>query len=239
MKSLLTSIVVALTVTITQTSCRRNDTSAAASSQQPNDVNRSATVAYWKSQIEIDTRFNEEMKQLLAAFEKGQKNQPNPVVALTKAGAQISKLIERYNTTVGELPVRNVEQRLLDETSRDMRAGVSFVQHLNAMAEAADAYVEWSERKKSPSTESFLGDLLDSFIMGLQGQPFAGYNKMKNDATALDTEGQRIAGIYMSHVEALSQIVQENADDKVKEMELRAFLAKKYDVEFPPKPHFD
>lgn len=197
---------------------------------------RIATLSYWNSLIEIDARFQESAKPFLAKLEQGDTNSLPPLDVLAKFAEWSSSASNKYNSDVGNLAVSGVDQRLLDETNADLRREVALVQHLSGMAENAQLYSDWAMRRKSRPTQELLTDVLDSFFMGLQGRPFEGYNNMKKKLSALDAEGQRIAQGYVAHAEAFNLLVQQVASDKVREIELRAFLSKKYGVEFRPRP---
>jgi len=232
-------ILFAMLLCLAQTSCRRAQPMPPPEPVKVTEVETQATIAYWKSLIETDTKFVAIMKEWQTNIAKEQERATNAVAYLYTLSDSLGKNIKKYNNSVGDLPVKDVDQRLLDEVGQDMRQSVEIAQHLKGMAEAADTYQTWSQRVQNPSGAAVFNDLMDSFVMGMEGRPFAGYDKMKKDAAQLDSEGQQIAGTYMSHAQALNTLIQNGDNDKIKEMELRRYLAQKYNAEFPPRPNFD
>ena len=239
MKSASILILLASFLCLGQTSCQRSEPTAPPEPVKVTDTETKATVAYWRALIETDIKYCETLKQFQAEITKGQAQVTNAVDFLYLLSDSFGKTIKKYNDAVGDLPVMAVDQRLLDEVGQDMRKAVEMVQHLKGMAETADTYQTWSHRVQNPSGAAVFNDLLDSFVMGMEGRPFAGYDKMKQDAALLDAQGQQIIGTYMSHAQALNTLIQSSDGDKIKEMELRRYLAQKYNTEFPPRPNLE
>jgi hypothetical protein len=204
-----------------------------AQSATPEFIGRDATLAYWNSLNGLEQRCSQTVTNLLNMVVE-ENPQLTKAQMMVLAAEKYSEIINEFLKAICALPVRNVDQRLIAETTDDMRYCTKFAREFKGMAESLNAYAEWSKGTSIPaSDESFLTDILDSFIMGLRGQPFAGYDKMKNDAARLGGQGEQIATQYLSHLEALNTLIQEADEQKIKELELRQYLTIKYDVEFP------
>lgn len=190
---------------------------------------RDATITYWNSIVALDAQTREQFAELA----KISKEQPpsGRTEALAKFVTGISTILNNYTEAATALPVQNVDERLVESVAEDLRRAANYCFHLQEMVSATNAYTAWSRRRKSHSADNFLGNLVDSLVMGAQGQPFAGYNQMREQISMLDAEGQKIANTYISHSEALSQLMRGNVDLKVKELELRSFLCRKYNTE--------
>ncbi len=137
------------------------------------------------------------------------------------------------------MPLLDVDERLVKETADDLRTGAATVNHLNGMAQALVAYAEWCQRKQNPQGSKFVGDLIYSFINGLEGRPFAGLDKFHAEQASLDAEGQQLLGVYLEQLQALNVSIEQGKVDDAKELELRAYLSKKYGIEFKPMPQLN
>lgn len=220
-------------------SCQDHEGAAGVTTSSPTSEQKEATVKYWNALCDIDERLNHRLKDLSTSIQSDVQNGATQIAVLSKFADRCSQEASTYNQSVTDLPVINVDDRLIDETAQELKEGLEIAKHLTAMSEAANSYSQWSEQKDNPLNQQVFSDLFDSFVKGLEGRPFAGYEKFKSDQAKLDAEGQQIIAVYLQHEQALNALFEQTRTDDVKEMELRAYLAKKYGVEFKPRPHLD
>jgi hypothetical protein len=205
-----------------------------ASSAPPTNAEIRATADYWAALIAIDRSALERIKDITNSIDF--QHQASLFEILPKYSAQLSKLAKEYNAAICDLPVIDVDERLLAETAQDLSRGLKSAQLVSGMADAAVSYLAWNHHRQNPSGEKIFGDLLDSLIMGFEGQPFGGYEKLKAEEAELDAEGRQILNDYLRQAEALNENIRQADADKLKAMELRAYLTKKYNLEFKPRP---
>jgi hypothetical protein len=191
---------------------------------------REATIKYWKSlcfiyQAGIDAS---------NPSSNGLKDESDPVVIVTKLSEESAKLLTDSVDKIRVLPVLNVDSRLIQYTRDDIREGNDMVSALDTTRDSLLAVCDWGKRRNtSPNS---LDDLLYSFIMGLQGKPFEGYNKARRDAENLDAEGRELIRKYIDALTRFDLLLKKSNDSDAKEIELRGYLSYKYNVEFPPTP---
>lgn len=226
--------IIILACCLTQSSCRSLQTSDISASQNPTGAERDATLAYWNSLQQINAQIEKRFKEMVASLDRQSESKVDFLTILGNISEQMSRLAADLKDEIGSLPVKDVDGQLISDTAQDLKTSIETCQHLSGMVEAANSYAEWSQRKKNPDNDEVFIDLLDSFIKGFEGRPFAGYDKIRKDEQNLEVEGQRISNVYLSHLQALSEISEQSKSDKIKEMELRAYLSKKYGVEFKP-----
>jgi|GEM_PF-4923245 len=218
------------------TSCQ---TPQSTSQESPSVAQRRATLDYWNGLYELNLQLNQHASELGASVEKEGQNGSTLAELLPKLANDFGALDDAYAKSVMQMTVMNVDERLVKETADDLRSGNEVVKHLNGMAEAAVAYANWNQRKSNPDGTKILSDIVYSFLGGLAGRPLAGYDKLNAEKASVDAEGQQILGAYLVQAQALNGIIEQERADDIKELELRAYLAKKYGVEFKPMPHVD
>lgn len=202
--------------------------SGSPSSNYPQE--REATIKYWKSLCFIYQAAIDASSPSL----NGLKDESDPVVIVTKLSEESAKLLTESVDKIRMLPVLNVDSRLIQYTRDDIREGNEIVSELDATRDSLLAVCDWGKRRnKSPDS---LNDLLYSFIMGLQGKPFEGYNKARRDAENLDAEGRELIRKYIDALTRFDLLLKKSNDSDAKEIELRGYLSSRYNVEFPPAP---
>lgn len=214
------------------TSCQSPQTGQ----ETPSYAQKQATLDYWNELYSLRLQLNQSATGLGASLEKDSQNGGTITELLPKFAKDFEALVDAYDQSVTQLPVMNVDERLIKETADDLRSDDEEVKNLNAMADAGVAYADWSQRKNHPGGGKLFSEMVDSYIRGLEGRPFAGYDKVRAERASLDAEGQQIIEAYLEHAQAFNSLIEQSRADDVKELELRAYLAKKYGAEFRPMP---
>ncbi len=204
--------------------------------ESPSVAQMRATIDYWNGLFELNLQLNQRASELGASVEKDGQNGSALAEILPKLAEDFSALDDAYAASIMKMSVLNVDERLVKETADDLRSGNELVKHLKGMADAAVAYANWNQRKNNPEGAKIFSDIVYSFLGGLTGRPLAGYDKLNAEKASVDSEGQQILGAYLVHAQALNSIIEQERADDIKELELRAYLAKKYGVEFKPMP---
>jgi hypothetical protein len=192
-----------------------------------------ATQDYWNSIIELDNKSFDQTVTLVSELQKRMETDSQAHV-LNYLATAFKDLFETYLNAVTRLPMKDVDEALLRHIREELKYGHEGASALAGMAETANALQAWSQRTKS--TEGFVSDCLDSFIQGMMGRPFAGYEKAKRESESFDAEGKQIANGYWQQYQRLMESIKHTEEMRIKELELRASLAGKYGVEFTPRP---
>lgn len=198
-----------------------------------------ATTAFWNRLYDLNVQLNQQLDEIIKSLEKESQDGSTFVELLPKFANQFSNLYDAYTRSLKQMPLLDVDERLVKETADDLRTGAAGVNHLNGMADALVAYAEWCKRKQNPENSKVIGDMIYSFVNGLVGRPLAGLDKMEKEEAGLDAEGQQILGVYLQQLQGWNLTIEQIKVDDVKELELRAYLAKKYSAEFKPMPQSD
>ena len=204
--------------------------------ETPSYAQKRATLDYWNGLYDLNLQLIQRGAEIFKTVGKDDQDGSVMGARLPTIAKEFTDLDDAYTKSVTQLPVMNVDERLIADTAEDLKSNDELIQHLNAMADAAISYADWNQRKNHPGGTKIFSDLVFSYINGLEGRPFAGYDKIRAEQDSLDSEGQQILGLYLQHAQALNALIEQGRLDDVKELELRAYLAKKYGVEFKPMP---
>lgn len=207
--------------------------------ESPSVAQKRATLDYWNGLYELNLQLNQRASEIVTSLGKGGQDGSSSADFLPTFAKAFTDLDDAYTKSVTQLPVMNVDERLIKETIEDLSSGDELIKHLNAMTDAAISYANWNHRKEHPDGGKIFSDLVYSCISGFEGRPFAGYDKITNEEASLDAEGQQILGVYLQHAQAFNNLLEQARADDVKELALRAYLAKKYGTEFKPMPKPD
>ncbi len=207
--------------------------------ESPSVAQKRATLDYWNGLYDLNLQLNQHASEIATSLGKGGQDGSTLAELLPKLANDFSALDDAYAKSVMQMSVMNVDERLVKETADDLRTGDEVVKHLNGMADAAVVYANWNQRKINPDGAKIFSDIVYSFLGGLTGRPLAGYDKLNAEKVSVDSEGQQILGAYLVHAQALNSIIEQERADDIKELELRAYLAKKYGTEFKPMPKPD
>lgn len=191
-----------------------------------------ATHDYWTSIGELDNKSHEEILAIFAEIERATNKSELEVLCDVARG--FSTVTRNYMSQVARLPLKDVDQVLLSYLRIDFQLMIESVNCLEGMAESGVALQEWAQRTQPP--EKFWTDLLESFMGGLMGRPFAGYEKAQREAAELDAEGQSLLNAYWQHNQNLSKCLKVADEMKIDELKVRSCLSEKYGMEFPPRP---
>jgi hypothetical protein len=190
-----------------------------------------ATHHYWTAIIELDQKMGEDLRAMLAEIESSGTSELEVLCHLALESAKQSK---NFINQVSRFPMRDVDEGLLSHLRDEMRLVNKMSGCLIGMADSGVAFYEWSQRTQPP--EKFWTDLFESFMGGLMGRPFAGYEKAQQEAAQLDAEGQSLLNAYWQHNQGFSECIKQAEDMEIEELELRSRLAGKYGMEFAPRP---
>jgi hypothetical protein len=228
----------ALVLALIQTSCRSPEAATAANSSINTQAQREATVAYWDALYTINAQIDLQLNQIEASLETNRQNGATPFDMLPEFSEQISQVADAYTRRVSALPVLDVDERLILETTEDLKNSSEISNHFKTMSEAVVSYAGWCQRKDHPPTAKMVVCVFDSIAGAFEGSPFIGYDEIREEETQMDEEGQQIIETYLTHLKALNGLINESAADKAKEIQLRSYLSSKYGVEFKPLPEF-
>jgi hypothetical protein len=191
-----------------------------------------ATHDYWTAIIELDQEMGEDLRAMLAEIEGA--NATSELEVLCHLALESAKQSKNFINQVSQFPMRDVDEGLLSHLRDEMRLVNKMSGCLIGMADSGVAFYEWSQRTQPP--EKFWTDLFESFMGGLMGRPFAGYEKAQQEAAQLDAEGQSLLNAYWQHNQGFSECIKQAEDMEIEELELRSRLAGKYGMEFAPRP---
>ena len=200
---------------------------------QRTDLFAKATQEYWNSIIELDNKCFDQTIKLVSELQKRIETDSQAQV-LNYLATAFKDLFDSYLKAVNQLPMKDVDEVLLRHIREELKYGQEGARALAGIAETANALQEWSQRTKS--TEGFISDCLESFIQGMMGRPFYGYEKAKRESESFDTEGKQIANNYWQQYQQLMESIKHTEEMSIAELELRATLAGKYSMEFAPRP---
>ena len=194
---------------------------------------REPTLGYWNAMIVLDGEANQKLAKTLQQLAA---SPPEQVVQdLATLASAADDLTNEGELKVAKIPMLGVDEELLRFVRDECDLNREIVDHLAGMSQALLQLQQW-QRSNAPQEGDDWANFFNAFIQGFLGNPLGGYEEAKAKAERLNAEASQMTQAFIRHQEGWEACVKRAKKASITEMELRAKLAAKYGVEFPPRP---
>jgi hypothetical protein len=224
-RALLRSLAVAAAVLLV------NVSSAESADDANVEEQRTATLNYWESLRKLSLQLTAEMKQLKESSDAKLETE-DPVADLTQRAEWLGTMTDRYIKMVAKLPMKGVDDRLLEFEKQDIDLAIRNKHQYGELAVRLQKLAAWKAQSNGLTDPDWM-TLLYGFFKVLEGEPSAGLGRALKQSDAADDQGKRLISEYLVALEKMNELLKEADAASVEELSVRAALTKRFGVEFP------